>query len=77
MCKNSFSERRSQMKKEQDPVERLAFHLVSSRDVALSIANDGLSCEQLSFSLDKYLGNYFNNICFCNVFCSLYSKVIL
>lgn len=44
------------MKKEQDPVERLAFHLITYRDVALTVANDGLHCEQLSFSIEKYLG---------------------
>ena len=51
-----FSERRIQMKKTQDPTERFAFHLITSRDIALNIATDGLSCEQLAFSTDKYLG---------------------
>ena len=44
------------MKKDQDPIERLVFHLVPSRDVALTIAKEGLSCEQLSFKVDTYLG---------------------
>ncbi|CAF1006016.1 unnamed protein product [Rotaria sp. Silwood1] len=52
-----YNERRTQMKKDQDPIERFAFHLITSRDTAINIANDGLTCEQLSFSLDKYLGN--------------------
>jgi len=51
------SEKRMKMKQEQDPIERLAFHLITYRDVALTIANDGLHCEQLSFSCEKYLGN--------------------
>ena len=46
------------MKKEQDPVERFAFHLIKSRDIALTIATDGLTCEQLTFSIDKYLGKF-------------------
>jgi hypothetical protein len=44
------------MKKNQDPTERFAFHLITSRDIALNIATDGLTCEQLSFSIEKYLG---------------------
>jgi hypothetical protein len=44
------------MKKDHDLTERFAFHLITSKDIALNIANDGLSCEQLSFSIDKYLG---------------------
>jgi hypothetical protein len=44
------------MKKDQDPIERLAFHLITYRDVALNIANDGLRSEQLSFPIEKYLG---------------------
>lgn len=55
---NYFSERKIKMKKDQDITERFAFHLVSSRDTALNIANDGLSCEQLSFTIDKYLGKF-------------------
>jgi hypothetical protein len=47
------------MKKDQDPIERLAFHLITYRDVASSVANDGLRCEQLSFPIQKYLGNLF------------------
>jgi hypothetical protein len=46
------------MKKEQDPIERLAFHLITYRDVASSVANDGLRCEQLSFPIQKYLGKF-------------------
>ncbi|UJR13818.1 hypothetical protein I4U23_000829 [Adineta vaga] len=53
----SFNERKLEMKKSQDQIERFAFHLVSSRDIAMNIANDGLSCEQLTFPIDKYLGN--------------------
>jgi len=45
------------MKKDRDPTERFAFHLIPSKDLALNIANDGLNCQQLSFSIDKYLGN--------------------
>ncbi|CAF1244746.1 unnamed protein product [Adineta steineri] len=52
-----FNARRIQMKKSQDPTERFAFHLITSRDSALDIATNGLTCEQLSFSIDKYLGN--------------------
>ncbi|CAF4251535.1 unnamed protein product [Rotaria sp. Silwood2] len=52
-----YNEKRTQMKKDQDPIERFAFHLITSRDIALNIATDGLTCQQLSFSLDKYLGN--------------------
>jgi hypothetical protein len=44
------------MKKDQDPIERFAFHLITSRDIALNIATDGLNCDQLSFSIEKYLG---------------------
>lgn len=44
------------MKKEQDPVERLAFHLVTQRSVAITLANEGIHCEQLSFAIDKSLG---------------------
>lgn len=44
------------MKQEHDFTERFAFHLITSRDTALNIATDGLSCEQLPFSIDKYLG---------------------
>jgi hypothetical protein len=45
------------MKNEQTlPIERLAFHLIVSRDMALNIATNGLQCEQLSFPIDKYLG---------------------
>jgi hypothetical protein len=56
IIQNYFSERRIQMKKTQDPTERFAFHLITSRDIALNIATDGLTCEQLSFSIEKYLG---------------------
>jgi hypothetical protein len=49
------------MKKDQDPIERLAFHLITYRDVALNVANDGLRCEQLSFPIDKYLGKFSMN----------------
>jgi hypothetical protein len=56
-----FSEKRIKMKKDQDPIERLAFHLITYRDVALNVANDGLRCEQLSFPIDKYLGKFFMN----------------
>jgi len=52
-----FREKRIKMKKDQDPIERLAFHLITYRDVALNVANDGLRCEQLSFPIEKYLGN--------------------
>ncbi len=45
------------MKKNQDPTERFAFHLITSRDIALNIASDGLCSEHVSFSIDKYLGN--------------------
>jgi hypothetical protein len=44
------------MKKDQEPIERLAFHLITYRDVAVNVANDGLRSEQLSFSIEKYLG---------------------
>ena len=44
------------MKREQDPVERLAFHLVTYREEAVRIANNGLDSEQLSFQIEKYLG---------------------
>ena len=59
--KRSFisSEKRLKMKKEQDPIERLAFHLVTYRDVAANVASDGLNCEQLSFPIEKYLGRTF------------------
>ena len=46
------------MKKDQDLTERLAFHLIKSRALALDIANDGLNCEQLSFPIDQYLGMF-------------------
>ncbi|CAF0729167.1 unnamed protein product [Adineta ricciae] len=52
-----YNEKRLKMKKEQDPIERLAFHLVNYRDVAANVASDGLNCEQLSFPIEKYLGN--------------------
>jgi hypothetical protein len=46
------------MKKDQDPIERLAFHLITYRDVALNVANNGLTSEQLSFPIEKYLGEF-------------------
>jgi hypothetical protein len=46
------------MKKDRDPTERFAFHLITSRDLALNIATDGLQCEQLSFPIEKYLGKF-------------------
>ena len=49
------------MKQEHNPIERLAFHLIPSRDIALQIATDGLRCEQLSFSIDNYLGKFIKN----------------
>jgi hypothetical protein len=52
----AFSEKRQKLKKEQEPIERLAFQLLVQSDAALSIATDGLSCEQLFFPSDKYLG---------------------
>ncbi len=52
----SSSEKRIKMKKEQDPIERLAFHLITYRDVAVNVANNGLNSEQLSFPIDRYLG---------------------
>ena len=55
------SERRMQMKKEHDLTERLAFHLITSRTTALNIATDGLSCEQLTFPIEKYLGKFIEN----------------
>lgn len=51
-----YSEKRIKMKKDQEPTERLAFHLITYRGVALNVANNGLQCEQLSFSTEKYLG---------------------
>lgn len=57
---NMFSsERRIKMKKDQDVTERLAFHLITYRGVATNVATNGLSSEQLSFPIDKYLGEYF------------------
>ncbi len=56
--KISFSEKRVKMKKDQDPIERLAFHLITYRDVALNVANNGLMSDQLTFSIDKYLGKF-------------------
>lgn len=50
------SEKRQKLKKEQEPIERLAFQLIVQRDAALPIATGGLSCEQLSLSSEKYLG---------------------
>jgi hypothetical protein len=47
-----------EMRKNQEPTERFAFHLIKSRDTALTIATDGLICEQLPFSIDKYLGEF-------------------
>ncbi|CAF1260744.1 unnamed protein product [Adineta steineri] len=52
-----YNEKRIKMKKDQDPIERLAFHLITYRDVALNVANNGIQCEQLSFPIDKHLGN--------------------
>jgi hypothetical protein len=52
-----YTEKRIKMKKEQDPIERLAFHLITYRDVAVNVANNGLNSEQLSFPIDRYLGN--------------------
>ncbi|CAF4342904.1 unnamed protein product, partial [Rotaria sp. Silwood2] len=52
-----YNEKRIKMKKDQDPIERLGFHLIAYRDVALNVANNGLHCEQLSFTIEKYLGN--------------------
>jgi hypothetical protein len=46
------------MKKDQDLTERLAFHLIAYRDLALNVATDGLSCGQLSFPIEKYLGKF-------------------
>jgi hypothetical protein len=46
------------MKKDQDPTERFAFQLITSRDIALNIATDGLSSEHLAFSIEKYLGKF-------------------
>lgn len=46
------------MKKEHDLTERFAFHLIKSRDIALDIATNGLSCKQLTFSIEKYLGRF-------------------
>lgn len=51
------SQRRIQIKKEQEFSERLAFHLISSRDCALDIAINGLQCDRLAFPIEKYLGN--------------------
>ena len=44
------------MKKSQDQIERYAFYLVLTRDMATKIATDGISCGELTFSIDKYLG---------------------
>lgn len=55
----SRSEKRSKMKKEQEATERFAFHFILNRDIALKLATDGLQCEQLTFSIDKYLGLFF------------------
>lgn len=52
------SERRIKMKKDQDITERLAFHLITYRAVAINVATNGLSSDQLSFPIEKYLGEY-------------------
>jgi hypothetical protein len=52
------------MRKEQEPVERLAFHLITYRDEALKIANNGLNSEQLSFPIEKCLGEFKYRIIF-------------
>ncbi|CAF0755983.1 unnamed protein product [Adineta ricciae] len=52
-----FNERKIRMKKSQDQIERYAFHLVLTRDMATKIATDGILCGELTFSIDKYLGN--------------------
>ncbi|CAF4672940.1 unnamed protein product [Rotaria sp. Silwood1] len=52
-----YNEKRIKMKKDHDPIERLGFHLIAYRDIALNVANNGLHCEQLSFTIEKYLGN--------------------
>ena len=54
----SFSEKRIKMKKDQDPIERLAFHLITYRGVAVNVANNGLASEELTFPIDKYLGEH-------------------
>lgn len=61
IVENAFSDKRTQMKKDKEPMERLAFHLVSNRDVALTIAKEGLRCKQLSLKIDKYLGESINS----------------
>lgn len=53
-----FSERKIRMKKEQNPTERFAFHLIPSRTMALTIATEGLSSEQLTLPIEKYLGKF-------------------
>ena len=50
------SEKRIKMKKDHDPVERLAFHLIVYRDDAVEIAKNGLRCDQLGLPIKKYLG---------------------
>ena len=57
----SSSEKRIKMKKDQDVIERLAFHLITYRDVAINVATNGLSSDQLSFPIDKYLGELTNS----------------
>ncbi|CAM4812404.1 unnamed protein product [Rotaria magnacalcarata] len=52
-----YNEKRMTMKKDQDPIERFGFHLITYRDVALNVANNGVQCEQLFFPVEKYLGN--------------------
>ncbi|CAF4701901.1 unnamed protein product [Rotaria socialis] len=52
-----YNEKRMKMKKDQDPIERFGFHLITYRDVALNVANNGVQCEQLFFPIEKYLGN--------------------
>ena len=46
------------MKQEHDPIERLAFHLITDRNLASTIANEGLTHEQLSLPTKKYLGEF-------------------
>ena len=46
------------MKKDHDPVERLAFHLIVYRDEAVKIAKNGLRCDQLTLPIKKYLGKH-------------------
>lgn len=52
-----FSDRRIEMRQENKLIECFAFHTVCQRENALNIGKNGLTCQQLAFNIDKFLGD--------------------